>query len=205
MEKFECEKAKDYLDETTKNPVQYHRGLYDYGSHHLRDIMEAEMYFEERRFNCTCRKRKIQLPEEVPEGEPDSKRSDVSNVEAEDGSGSERDPMESDVEEETQEEGVKLLNVSECGPTLDSLLPNQKGSLPCRICELARASLSEGHVTDKAIQLFEEVKQNCSRCCGSSGEDAVCHCAENFEWVLNFASKEERQEMGWDLGWELDE
>jgi len=223
MEKCECEKAKEDLEETIKNPVQYHFP-YEYGSHHLRNIMEAEMYFEERRFTCPCRKRKIQLPEEVPAGEPVSKRGNVSDVEAEDGSGSEREDIESDVEEEndetpeeekkvgeveendeTPEEEKKVGEVTECGPMLDSLLPRHKGSVICKICDLARASLAEGRVTSRAVRLFEEVKQNCTRCCGSADEDVLCHCAENFEWVINFASKEEKKEMGWDLGFELDE
>ena len=207
MEKCECEKAKDDLEETIKNPVQYHFP-YDYGSHHLRDIMDAEMYFEEKRFNCACRKRKTQLPEEVPEGEPDSKRINVSDVEAEDGSGSEREAIQSDVEEENEEiqqEEELRVHVTECGPTLDSLLPKHEVGLPCHICELARASLAEGRVTSGAVKLFEEVKQNCSRCSGSANASELCHCAENFEWVINFASKEEKKDMGWELGWELDE
>ena len=207
MEKCECEKAKDDLEETIKNPVQYHFP-YEYGSHHLRDIMEAEMYFEEKRFNCACRKRKNQLPEEVPEGEPDAKRNNVSDVEAEDGSGSEREAIESEVEEENEdaaEEEDKPVKVSESRATLDSLLPKYEVVLPCHICELARASLAEGRVTSGAVKLFEEVKLNCSRCTGPVNASEVCHCAENFEWVINFASKEEKKEMGWELGWELDD
>ena len=207
MEKCECEKAKDDLEETIKNPVQYHFP-YEYGSHHHRDIMEAEMYFEEKRFNCACRKRKSQLPEEVPDGEPDSKRNNVSDVEAEDQSGSEREAIESDVEEENEEppaEEEKAEIITELGQTLDSLLPHHKGGVTCHICELARGSLAEGRVPSRAVQLFDEVKQNCTRCCGSSGKDEICHFGENFEWVINFASKEEKKEMGWDLGWELDE
>ena len=207
MEKCECEKAKEDLEETIKNPVQYHFP-YDYGSHHLRNIMEAEMYFEEKRFNCACRKRKTQLPEEVPEGEPDSKRNNVSDVEAEDGSGSEREAIQSDVEEEDDdapEEEKKVVEVSDFRATLDSLLPKNEAGLHCHICELARASLSDGRVTSGAVKLFEEVKQNCSRCSVSANASELCHCAENFEWVINFASKEEKKEMGWELGWELDD
>ena len=206
MEKCDCEKAKEDLEDTIKNPVQYHFP-YEYGSHHLRDIMEAEMYFEERRFNCACRKRKIQLQEEEREDEPESKRLDVSFVEAEDGSGSEREQVESDDEEEKEDSDPEpnQENLPVCGATLDSLLPIYEGSASCKICDLARASLAEAHVTTRAIQLLEEVKQNCSRCLGSAHEDVICHCAENLEWVIHFASKEEREEMGWDLGWELDE
>ena len=206
MEKCDCEKAKEYLEDTIKNPVQYHFP-YKYGSYHLRDIMEAEMYFEERRFNCACRKRKIQLQEEEREDEPETKRLDVSVVEAEDGSGSEREQVESDVEEEKEEADPEphQENLPVRGETLDSLLPIYEGAGSCHICDLARASLAEAQVTTRAIQLLEEVKQNCSRCLGSAQENEICHCAENLEWVINFASKEERKEMGWDLGWELDE
>ena len=91
------------------------------------------------------------------------------------------------------------------GATLDSLLPKFEGRASCHICDLARASLAEVHVTTRAIQLFEEVKQNCNRCNGTAKDGVFCHCAENLEWVIHFASKEERREMGWDLGWELDE
>ena len=93
MEKWECEKAKDYLEDTIKNPVQYHLDPYDYGNHHLRDILDAEMYYEERRFYCACRKRRIQVEEDVQEEEPDAKRLNVSAAEAEDGSGSERETV----------------------------------------------------------------------------------------------------------------
>ena len=209
MEKCECEKAKDYLDETTKNPIQYHFP-YDYGSHHLRDILEAEMYYEERRFRCACRKRRSQETEQANEEqeEPVCKKLNVSDVDAEDGSGSERETTESEVEEEGKEDAkssATLPNTLASRDTLDTLLPNNEGPLSCRLCELARASLAEAHVTGHAIQLFEEVKKNCSRCNGRAREEVLCHCAENFEWTINFASKDERLEMGWDLGWELDD
>ena len=207
MEKCECESAKEYLEDTIKNPVQYHLGPFDYGSHHLRDIMEAELYYEDRRFTCACRKRKIQLEHQDREDEPDRKQLNLSDVEAEDGSGSEKEPVESDVEDEEAEPDPEpnQEKVPVSGATLDSLVPIYEGAASCQICELARVSLAEVHVTARAIQLFEEVKQNCSRCRGFINAKELCHCAENLEWVIHFASKEERKEMGWDLGWELDD
>ena len=204
MEKCECEKAKDYLEDTIKNPIQYHFP-HEYGSHHLRDIMEAEMYYEERRYRCACRKRMSQAAEEAEdEGESASKKLNVSDVEGEDGSGSERETIESEAEEENPKPSPDLAKAVDSRQTLDSLLPKSEAPISCRLCELARASLAEGHVTQHAVQLFNDVKQNCSRCNGSAREDVACHCAENFEWTINFASKEEREEMGWDLVWELD-
>ncbi len=48
------------LEDSIKNPINYHPGDEgDYGSKALRDIGDAERYYEDVKFRCECRKRSM--------------------------------------------------------------------------------------------------------------------------------------------------
>ena len=54
-----CEKARGWLEESIRNPINYHQDeVYDYGSKALRDVGDDERYYEEVKSRCECRKRR---------------------------------------------------------------------------------------------------------------------------------------------------
>ncbi len=54
-----CEKARGWLDESIRNPINYHPGeSYDYGPKALRDVADDERYYEDVKSRCECRKRR---------------------------------------------------------------------------------------------------------------------------------------------------
>ncbi len=54
-----CEKARGWLEESIRNPMNYHPDEeYDYGSKALRDVGDDERYYEEVKSRCECRKRR---------------------------------------------------------------------------------------------------------------------------------------------------
>ena len=55
-----CEMARLDLEDSIKNPINYHPGdECDYGSKALRDIGDAERYYEDVKGRCECRKRSM--------------------------------------------------------------------------------------------------------------------------------------------------
>ena len=59
-EKCLCERARLDLEDSIKNPINYHPGDEgDYGSKALRDIGDAKRYYEDVKFRCECRKRSM--------------------------------------------------------------------------------------------------------------------------------------------------
>ena len=54
-----CEKARGWLEESIRNPINYHPDeVYDYGSKALRDVGDDERYYEDVKSRCECRKRR---------------------------------------------------------------------------------------------------------------------------------------------------
>ena len=59
-EKCLCERARADLEDSIKNPINYHPGdEADYGSKALRDVGDAERYYEDDKVRCECRKRSM--------------------------------------------------------------------------------------------------------------------------------------------------
>ena len=59
-EKCLCEKARESLEDTIKDPFNYHPeygDAFDYGSKSLRDVGDAVRYYEDAKARCPCRKR----------------------------------------------------------------------------------------------------------------------------------------------------
>ena len=53
------EKARGWLEESIRNPINYHPDdVYDYGSKALRDVGDDERYYEDVKSRCECRKRR---------------------------------------------------------------------------------------------------------------------------------------------------
>ena len=58
-EKCLCETAKGWLEDSIHNPINYHPDeVSDYGSMALRDVGDAERYYEDVKSRCECRKRR---------------------------------------------------------------------------------------------------------------------------------------------------
>ena len=59
-EKCFCERARLELEDSIKNPINYHPGDDgDYGSKALRDVGDAERYYADVKGRCDCRKRSM--------------------------------------------------------------------------------------------------------------------------------------------------
>ena len=59
-EKCLCERARVDLEDSIKNPINYHPDDdCDYGSKALRDVGDAERYYEDVKGRCECRKRSM--------------------------------------------------------------------------------------------------------------------------------------------------
>ena len=55
-----CERARLDLEDSIKNPINYHPGdECDYGSKAFRDVGDAERYYEDVKGRCECRKRSM--------------------------------------------------------------------------------------------------------------------------------------------------
>ena len=55
-----CEKARGWLEDSIRNPINYHPDdEYDYGSKALRDVGDDERYYEDVKSRCECRKRRV--------------------------------------------------------------------------------------------------------------------------------------------------
>ena len=55
-----CEMARADLEDSINNPINYHPGdECDYGSKALRDVGDAERYYEDVKGRCECRKRSM--------------------------------------------------------------------------------------------------------------------------------------------------
>jgi len=204
MEKCLCQQAKDSLDDTYAHPIMYHEGRDEVGSKQLRDIMEAEMLYWRLRYTCTCRKRARELDQENGEveeeegEEPQLKRVCTSDTEAEDGSGSEREALETDVEEEGEDPVDEPRREEDTclEGSLEDLLPPKDQCGDCLRCSEARKNLRQVRQTLAAKEMFEQEKASCRKCSVRVPDERKCHCAENFEWKLRLATKTEKKLLG---------
>ena len=130
--------------------------------------------------------------------EPEHKRVCSSDTEAEDGSGSEREALETDVEEEGEEPVEEARREADTclDGSLEDMLPPKDQCGDCLRCSEARNNLRSLRQSLTAKEIFEHEKASCSKCSGSVPDETKCHCAENFEWKLRLATKTEKKLLG---------
>ncbi len=172
MAKCLCDAAKQVLDQLQKYNIVHFDGINARGTVRNRDLVQAERNFEKYKTCCKCQGSDTQhhIPRELIGSKEKS---------AED---------ESDWQED--------MYGSPEGESLDCLLITSGiQSSQCGRCRLAAGQLCLGRITPRAREIMSSIKRLCPICSKRSSKMGRCHCAEQFLFMLNFESTQEKRKI----------
>jgi len=171
MAKCLCEAAKQVLEQLQNYNIVHFDGLNARGTVRNRDLVQAERNYEKYKTCCKC--------------QPSDKSDRSEKIISKEKSAGD----DSDWEED--------MYGSPEGDCLDSLLIGSGiASSQCDRCRFAAGQLCLGRITPRAREIKNSIKRLCPFCSKRSSKHARCHCAEQFLFVLNFESTQEKRKIG---------
>jgi len=171
MAKCLCDAAKQVLDKLQNYNIVHFDGINARGTVRNRDLVQAERNFEKYKTCCKCRV-----------GDKNDRSEKIISKEKSAGE-------DSDWEEE--------MYGSPDGECLNSILITIGiAQSQCLRCRLAVRQLCLGRITPRAREIMNNIKTLCPFCSKRSSKLERCHCAEQFLYVLNFESTQEKRKIG---------
>ena len=171
MAKCLCEAANQVLDQLQNYNIVHFDGIYARGTVRNRDLVQAERNYEKYKSYCKCRVRdKSDRSEKI--------------ISKEKSAGDDSD-WEEDMYGSPEGESLDCLLIR------SGILSSQ-----CGRCRLAAGKLCLGRITPRAREIMSTIKRLCPICSKRSSKMGRCHCAEQFLFVLNFESTQEKRKIG---------